>query len=240
MRSSSGRLREIDIKARLREIEARGFVGAKRSDDTAIGFTLETLLGLRETNRRGVQDFTYKGEPVELKSQRKTTTSMITLFTMEPYKGMFNDRRMIEAYGYTNTKNRKALKVTLTTTAFVPQGLKLKIDKEAGRLVVADRQGKEPWYWTMSDLKPKIGRLILVFADSRGRDGVEEFHYNEAYYLSSLEIDHFFGLFDKGVLVVDLRMHLRRDGSVRNHGTAFRVRGLQNLMNCYAERERLL
>jgi len=238
--TGTGKLRELDIKAGLKKIESMGFIRTMRSGDTGIGFTLETLLGLRETNVRGRQDFTYDGKPVELKSQRKATTSMITLFTMEPHKIQFNDRKMIETYGYVNSYKRKGLKVTLTTRAFVPQGLKLRIDAGHAKLAIADRNGYEPWYWTMSDLKPKIERLLLVFADSKGTGKEEEFHYNEAYLLVELQTERFFSMFDEGVLVVDLRMHVRKNNTVRNHGTAFRIRGLEKLMDCYDGREKLL
>lgn len=238
--NGTGKLRDIDVKAELKKIESMGFIKTKRPGDTGIGFTLETLLGLRETNRRGRQDFAYKGEPIELKSQRRTTSSMITLFTLEPHKTQFDDRRMVETYGYINSHQRKGLKVTLTTRAFVPQGLKLKIDAEKEEIIVTDRNGHEPWYWTISDLKPKIERLLLVFADSRGTGNKEEFHYNEALLLSGLQIERFFTLFDKGALVVDLRMHIRINNTVRNHGTAFRIRGLKELTDYYVNKEKLL
>jgi len=238
--TGTGGLREIDIRAELKKIESRGFIRTMRPGDTGIGFTLETLLGLRETNVRGRQDFTYDGKPIELKSQRRTTTSMMTLFTMEPHKMQFDDRRMIETYGYINRHKRKGLKVTLTTKAFVPQGLKLRVDVGQEKLIIVDRDGREPWCWTMNDLKPKIERLLLVFADSKGTGTEEEFYYNEAYLLSGLQTKSFFTKFDERVLVVDLRMHIRNNDTVRNHGTAFRIRGLEKLMDCYDDREKLL
>ncbi len=217
-----------------------GFVRTLRPGDTGIGFTLETLLGLKETNVRGRQDFTYKHNPVELKSQRRTTVAMMTLFTKEPHKPLLKDKGMIKNYGYTNARGRPALKVTITPRQFVPQGLKLETNGGEGRLTIIDREGSRPWYWTRNEIEPKIGRLVLVFADTIGKGSEEKFHYNEAYHLSGLDLECFFDLIDKGDVVVNLRMHLKPGDKVRNHGTAFRIRGLGKLLNCYSSRDRLL
>jgi len=43
-------LQEIDIKAELEKIFKMGFVKSMRSDNTGIGYTLETLLKIKENN----------------------------------------------------------------------------------------------------------------------------------------------------------------------------------------------
>ncbi|MDI6721145.1 MAG: MvaI/BcnI family restriction endonuclease [Candidatus Aenigmarchaeota archaeon] len=111
---------EIDIKKKLKEISERGFIRALRKSDTGIGFTLETEMGINENNLKN-EDFTYKGEKIELKAQRKETTSNITLFTKEPVKGKIGDRQLIEKYGYKNGHGRRALKITLTIRNYTPQ-----------------------------------------------------------------------------------------------------------------------
>jgi hypothetical protein len=233
-----GTLPEIDIVTRLREIKAKGYVKTLRPGDTGIGYTLETLLGLRETNVIK-EDLTFRGVPFELKAQRKRTTSMITLFTKEPIKGSFNDKRMIEKYGYRNRRGRKALKVTLTTRAFTPQGLKLEIERREGKLYITN--GTERiWYWIIEDLKPKIGNLIIVFASSSGTGREERFLYDTAFYVTGLKEECFLSLLEDGTITIDLRMHLRSNGSVRNHGTAFRIKQLEELLTCYEKREQLL
>lgn len=231
-------LKEINIRGELKKINGMGYIKTMRSGDTGIGFTLETLLGLRETNTRNKQDFSYNNVPTELKTQRKSTSSMMTLFTLEPYKGGVNDRKLIELFGYLDRSGRDALKVTLTTTGFVPQGLGL--DFTDDELCVIDRDSNRYWVWKRDNLAPKIDSLVIVFANTRGRGANEHFFYNNAYYLKNLDYQRFFNLFDRGYLVVDLRMHIKDSGSVRNHGTAFRIRGLDKLLNCYSHRENLL
>ena len=76
-------------------------------------------------------------------------------------------------------------------------------------------------------------------ADSRKVDGTEEFHYNEAYMLSNPDVRGFRNAFRNSVMGIDLRMHLNPSGSVRNRGTAFRIRE-PDLVNLYERRQGLL
>lgn len=64
---------------RLREIRDIGFVETHRAGNTGIGKTLEDLLDIQENNIPGpdVVD-------TELKSLRRDSSSMLTLFTKEP------------------------------------------------------------------------------------------------------------------------------------------------------------
>ncbi len=57
-------IQEITVK--LKEIQSRGFIPSMRRSDTGIGYTLETLAGIKENNIR-TPDF----GKIELKSQRR-------------------------------------------------------------------------------------------------------------------------------------------------------------------------
>jgi len=236
-------LYEIDIKKELEEIKSQGYIQTLRSGPTGIGYTLETLLGLRETNKRGKADFSYQGKPTELKSQRNPTASMLTLFTKEPHKNGINDKQMIKTYGYWDEENkREALYATLTPDRFVPQGLKIEIDEKEDKIKIVDTEGNVPWYWNYSDLELKIGRIVFVFANKTGSDKREKFHYNEAYLFDDLNEDKFYDLFNQKHLIIDLRMHIKPvKKTARNHGTGFRIRNLRDtLFPCYDYMEQLI
>lgn len=230
---------EIDIKSKLHEIESKGFIKSLRKSDTGIGFTLETEMGIKENNLKN-EDFTYEGELVELKTQRKDTTSNITLFTREPEKGDINDKKLMEKYGYVDKKARPALKITVTTRNYTPQNLNLKVDLVARKISLNHRIDDLLWTWSIDDLKMKIQNLLLVFAERKRDQGVEFFHYNEAYYFTKFKDDVFLKLMERGRIVVDLRMHLKQTGKVRNHGTAFRIIDLKDLVSCYGNIEPIL
>lgn len=66
---------------------------------------------------------------------------------------------------------------------------------------------------------------LFVVADTRiGDNGREEFHYNEAYLLDNPSEERFIEAFEKSKVCLDIRMHLKEGGSVRNHGTGFRIK----------------
>jgi len=65
------------------------------------------------------------------------------------------------------------------------------------------------------------------------------FHYNEAYYLRGFSFDGFMTNIVEGNIKVDLRMHMKVDDRVRNHGTAFRI-VKSELYNCFDNKLRIL
>jgi len=71
-----------ELKRKLKAIKALGFVKTHRKGDTGIGKTLEDLLGIKENNIP-LPDI---GEIAELKAYRRSASSMLTLFTLEPAK----------------------------------------------------------------------------------------------------------------------------------------------------------
>src|SRR3989304_1358761 len=79
---------------RIKQIKDMGFVESNRSGDTGIGKTLEDLLGISENNIAGPDFDIY-----ELKSGRKDSSSMLTLFTKAPMPKGAN-KSLLEAFGY--------------------------------------------------------------------------------------------------------------------------------------------
>ena len=76
-------LPKIDIVRELKELFHKGYVQSLRSSDTSIGYTLETLLKIKENNS-GEPDIDYNGLPIELKTQREKAISIVTLMTKTP------------------------------------------------------------------------------------------------------------------------------------------------------------
>lgn len=218
---------EIDFRNALEKIKSKGFIKSLRSGDTGIGFTLETELGIVENNLQ-IHDLSWEGEPIELKAQRKTATSNITLFTKEGVKGTYDDVSLLKKYGYSDVDGKTALRITITTKTFNPQGFKLAIDKNKKTLNIIHKNDGVIWYYTIPSIMEKLSKklssnLLLVFADSRKKGTTEYFHFNEAYFLSKLSDTNFIKLLEEGKLVVEFRMFLRDNGTARNHGTGFRL-----------------
>lgn len=69
----------------------------------------------------------------------------------------------------------------------------------------------------------KFNQLLLVRADTRKVARMEEFHFNCALLLTNPSAETFRDGFETGKVLIDIRMHLKPEGAVRNHGTGFRV-----------------
>jgi len=230
---------EIDIKKKVPEIRDLGYVKSMRKSDTGIGFTFETLMGIKENNLKN-HDFTYNGVGVECKTRRRKTSANLTLFTKEPSIRLLHDVELMKKYGYNDLKNRLALKPDCVFQQFNPQGLGLAINERKGQISLIDRQNYRPWTWIPEDISTKMKNLLLVFADSKKENGKEYFHYDEAYYLKNFEQKKFLELVKKKKIVVNLRMHQKTTGGSRNRGTGFRIRSTDELILCYKNKIKII
>lgn len=219
------KLPEIDIVSELPKIRDKGFIKSLRKDNTGIGYTLETLLGIPENNA-AEPDFTYNGIPVELKTQRSHASSNITLITKSPIWKPLSAKDIIKKYGYKDAKGRQGMKVTIQATKFNPNKLKLEIAN--GRLNIVHEKDGVICYFVINDLMKKLKKklfenLLLVFADAKREQGVEYFHYISAFLLSQFSEEQFKALLAGGLLVFEFRMHIKNSGTVRDHGSGFRL-----------------
>ena len=229
-----------ELKRKLRAIQALGFVKTHRTGDTGIGKTLEDLLGIKENNIP-LPDI---GGIAELKAYRKSAAAPLTFFTLEPRpEGGDRDRILLDSFGYSKRDNGrpKELHVMLSCKRYNNQGLKLKVEKDKVRIVGRGR--KLNIYWDMADLQTKFEAkllaLVYVLAECKKIRGAEHFHFDQAYFLEGFDFEHFKAMVKKDAVVVDLRMYYRPNGSVRNHGTAFRVKPNQ-LYKCFDTKVDLL
>lgn len=229
-----------ELKDKLKKIKTLGFVKTHRPGDTGIGKTLEDLLEIKENNI----PLCDIGTIAELKTYRKDATSMLTLFTLEPKPhGGDRDRLLLDKFGYSKRDNKrpKELHSTLSCKRYNNQGLKLKVGKD--KINVLGRGHKFDIYWDMETLNKKftakLPALVYVLADAKWLSGFEHFYFNEAYFLSGFDFELFKKMVKKDYVVVDFRMHYRPNGSVRNHGTGFRVKILR-LYDCFKKRTKLL
>ncbi len=228
-----------ELTDRLKQIESQGYVKALRKGNTGVGFTFETLFGLDETNIP-IPDI---GGRVEIKTTRKDSTSLVTLFTFNRSVWQKSQKEIIEQYGYQDEKGRQALKSTIFLNRPNSLGLSLSIDERKNIICLRGPEKELLAEWDVFVLvgkfSSKMSRLLFVLADRRTRDGQEEFHYNEAYLLTEPNPRNFLEAFNKSLVGIDLRMHLKENGAVRNRGTGFRMRE-KNMIELYKNKRRLI
>ncbi|MGI8788022.1 MAG: MvaI/BcnI family restriction endonuclease [Pyrinomonadaceae bacterium] len=223
------------LRAKLEKVKEKGYVLSLRRGNTGIGYTLETLLGVEENNIK-LPDL----GTIELKSKRKSAATPVTMFTFNSGAWKMPQKETIQKYGYRDKQNRQALKCFVTTSVNA-QGLFVSIENDVLMLRHAD--GTVIAEWEGADLasyfKAKLPSLALVLADTKMVDGKEAFHYTEAYLLTNPTENSLLKSIEEGVILIDVRMHLNPNGSVRNRGTAFRIKEI-NLISCFADRIKLL
>ncbi|MFH1771329.1 MAG: MvaI/BcnI family restriction endonuclease [Candidatus Omnitrophota bacterium] len=230
----------LELKQKLVEIEKQGFIKTHRSGDTGIGKTLEDLLSIPENN---IPLHDISGV-AELKAYRKDAKSMLTLFTLEPLpKGGDRDRLLLDNFGYSKRDNQrsKELHSTLSCKRYNNQNLKLSVGDD--KIKVEGKGHKLNIYWNMNSVerkfKQKLPALVYVLADRKIINSAEHFHFNEAYLLKGFSFELFKTMVIEDHIVVDFRMYYRPNGSVRNHGTGFRVK-INKLYHCFETEVRLI
>jgi len=221
-------------------MKQRGFVKTHRTGDTGIGKTLEDLLGIQENNIP-LHDIS---DVAELKACRKDATSMLTLFMLEPLpKGGDRDRLLLDNFGYSKRDNQrsKELHSTLSCKRYNNQGLKFSVEKD--KIKVQGKGKRLNIYWAMESVEKKfhdkLPALVYVLADRKIIDNAEYFHFNEAYLLTDFDFELFKKMVKKDEIVVDFRMYYRPNGSVRNHGTGFRVK-INKLYRAFKNKKKLI
>lgn len=177
---------------------------------------------------------------IELKAHRKGISTPITLFTFNSGVWKIHPRDVIKRYGYIDEKGRLALKC-FVRSAPNNQGLYLQVGDDGFRLHNTDGSLIAEWpiQVVLQRFRVKMPTLVMVHAETRKTGRVEEFRFDEAYYLSNPDSHNFLKLIQEDQVVVDIRMHLNPNGSVRNRGTAFRIDEI-SLGRCFGTSERLI
>lgn len=228
-----------ELQQRLKDIEQMGYVKSLRRGNTGIGYTFEHLMGLQETNIP-IPDI---GGRVEIKTTRRDSSSLVTLFTFNRGVWQIKPKEVIERFGYIDDKGRKALKSTVFYDKENSLGFSIRIDEEKNVINLYASNGERLAEWDtfviVGKFATKLSRLIFVFAERKTSDGKELFHFDEAYLLTNPQPRNFLNAFKKSLVGIDLRMHLKENGAVRNRGTGFRMRE-KDMIELYADKRRLI
>ncbi len=226
---------------KMKLIKARGYIKTHRTGNTGIGKTLEDLLDIKENNI-DIANTTF----AELKSARKGSGSMLTLFTKAPQPEKANSI-LLKKYGYITEKSngKKILHTTAKATEYnTLRGLKgFKIIITQDKIVLVSSDSEQLGYWDEETLRKvfekKLKHVIYVQADCKGAGKNEEFWFNEAWLLSGFNFNGFKNNTKDGVICVDIRIGQYQDGSTHDHGTGFRINP-DKLSLCFSKRERLI
>ena len=207
----------------IKKLKKIGLIKTHRSGNTGIGKTLEDELGIEENNFPGPDGIT-----TELKSARKNSKSMLTLFTKSPDPHGINSK-LLKNFGYPGENGKLHLHSTINALEFNTLKGKtgFKIEIKDGQINIASKLKNIVPYWKKETLQKsfekKYKELLYVKAESKGSDSNEKFHFNEAWLMKGFDFDNFVKLLKNGEIKVDIRIGQYEDGSPHDHGTGFRV-----------------
>jgi hypothetical protein len=196
-----------DFINKLKLIKAKSYIQTKRKGPTGIGYTLETLLEIKENNI-ALPDL----EIAELKARRSNSQSMITLFTFNRKVWKINPMEAINKYGSYDQNGRKGLYYTMSLK---PNGAGLFLEVLDTEISVRHISGEIVATWQMESLVEsfvkKFPALILVTAQTEERDGLEYFYYDRAMLMEGTNPHILANQFREGNILVDLRFRIENN-----------------------------
>jgi hypothetical protein len=216
-----------ELLIKLRAIASQGFVPALLQADTAIGRTLENLLGI-PMNSSKTPD--YKG--IELKSFRDKRANRKNLFTQVPFWELSkfkSSAEILNNFGYTRDGIFR-LYCTVSTKIRNSQGLQLKVDNLISQLIEnSDKPIINDFaVWKLDDLHnsllTKHKETFWIAADSKIKDGKEFFQYKNAEHTRKPIVSQFDILLDQGIITLDHLIKRLPSGGTKEKGPSFKLK----------------
>ncbi|MDE2698016.1 MAG: MvaI/BcnI family restriction endonuclease [Gemmatimonadota bacterium] len=208
------------IRKKLLEIRDRGYIETSRSGTTGVGKTLEDLLDVKENNISSPD----LGR-IELKSRRYNQVVPITLFTFNKRSWKIKRIDAIREYGSRHKNGRLGLYYLMSLK---PNSAGLFLNVEEDEVSVRSIDGTIIASWNLDEIvkrfNKKVSSVLLVKASVETRFGKEHFWFNSAKLCS--------GGTSKSILrsqfidekfLLNIRMHEKEKGKVKDHGTGFRI-----------------
>lgn len=230
---------------KLKAIEKLGWIpNARPGNVGGIGNTLEDLLGIIENNLPIPNAAEW-----ELKCQRIDTSSLTTLFHMEPSPRAvkFVPNILLPLYGWKHESipDEMSFRQTINGLSRTDRGFKVIVDRNATKVLISfdahvvdsrhldwlksierrvglSELNPQP-YWGFDDLFHKAGTKLLncfyIRAEVKRELGKEYFWYKQITILQKFSFDKFLKAIEDGLILVDFDAR-----SSHNHGTKFRLR----------------
>jgi len=220
----------IELLSKLREISAMGFIPTMKDGDTGIGFTLESLLGIKSNSNKAPD---FKG--IELKSARSKGGNRSNLFAKVPNWTLSNYKsssEVLKAFGYNDKETGQLrLYVTLSNRPNT-QGLFLRMSK-SGLLIEALKKeeeslGSNAVVWNLSDLRNDLSvkhrETFWISTDVKLDHGKETFHYKSVVHTRNPFVNNFEILVETGKITVDFLIKELASGAAKDKGYLWKIK----------------
>lgn len=216
-----------ELLALLNKIAAKGPVPAMLKADTAIGRTLETLLGI-DINSSKKPD--YKG--IELKSYRDKRGNRKNLFAQVPdwkVSKFKSSAEILNSFGYDRGNDFK-LYCTVSSLVRNSRGLMLKMDSKISQLIEnSDKSNVGDFVaWGLETLHNRLlekhNETFWIAADSVLIDSKEHFQFKKVEHTKKPIVSQFDILLEQGIITLDHLIKRKPTGSVVEKGPIFKIK----------------
>ncbi|MBK9534108.1 MAG: MvaI/BcnI restriction endonuclease family protein [Flavobacteriales bacterium] len=216
-----------ELLLRLKKIGALGPVRAELAADTAVGRTLETLLGITINSSRQPD---YKG--IELKAFRRSKGNRKNLFAQVPdwsLSKLKGSGEILDQFGYERGVDFK-LYCTVSCLGPNSQGLMLRIDND-DRLL--HENSNKPLIgdfavWTLTKLHERLlekhNETFWIAAESLREDGVEYLHYTKVEHTRKPIVSQFDLLLEQGIITLDHLIKRKPSRNTVEKGPLFKIK----------------
>jgi hypothetical protein len=211
----------------LKKVAKLGPVPAMLKADTAIGRTLEKLLGI-DINSSKKPD--YKG--IEIKSFRDKRANRKSLFAQVPdwsSSKFKSSSEILNNFGYLRGPDYK-LYCTVSTLTRNSQGLKLILDSKINQLLENSDKPEIGDFvvWALETLHNRLlekhSETFWIAADSLQIDGVEYFQYKKVEHTRKPAVSQFDLLLEQGIITLDHLIKRTVTGKVVEKGPLFKIK----------------
>lgn len=226
-----------ELLDRFDEIKVRGWVDTLREGDTGVGYTFETMLGIKENND---QTADYKGIEIKCKGLKEgayAKSGKINLFQSGPtwlLKCRAKDRLRI--LGKPGEDGLYSCYSQVTTTAN-NLGLMLQV-VDSNSKIDLKKNSEAMGYWLSAKLGRRLAekhsRAAFVKARTRQTKSKTQYAYEELVYCDQPSIQRFLDLVAQRNIVFEFTMSEKLNGTVRNHGYPWRLVRAQFLDQLFA------
>jgi MvaI/BcnI restriction endonuclease family len=231
----------LELMQHFDRVKEMGWIKTLRAGDTGVGYTFETLIGLKENNR---QEADFKGIEIKCKQKKdgQTKSGKINLFQLGPiWREKIPSKTRIEHIGAIAENGRFACYSQVTT---VPNNLFLSLAVEAEEQRIDLLKNKEvlgDWLFAalQKSLLKKHARAAFIKAEAKQSGGEAFFRYDEVIYCERPSIQNFVALVEKHNVVFEFTMSQKENGTVRNHGYPWRLTREDLLRDLFAFRTQL-
>ncbi len=226
-----------ELLGKFDDVKNLGWIDTLRKGDTGIGYTFETLLGIKE-NSDQIADF--KGIEIKCKGVKEgslTETGKINLFQAGPrWPAGTTARDRIKILGKPREDGLYACYSQVTTR---PNNLGLllnvlRVQQKIDLLKNADALG----YWEFEKLQNRLmekhSRAVFVKARLRTSKVKTQYSYEELVYCDRPSIQRFLDLVTQRNIVFEFMMSEEAGRPVRNHGYPWRLTRAEFLEQLFA------